>query len=237
MPILSAGARVPYAAKRVALSVLADNNGILSIMHVRRLEAFSAVVRGHHGCDASGRQRAEDRAGARLPAIRSSNGRPKPTAEGMLFYAQADKVLMGMDRLCEAARRIRRAQAGRLVIASHPSAAISVLPGLVSAFLAEHPSLRVRLPSRNSDVIGRLLPGETYPIGIAEPRVAIPPRDASLGLPRDALAPGLIAPSGRGAGAHAADFCPDCAGLRPSWYGMAARRRGRRLRQHAQPRC
>jgi len=155
----------------------------------------------------------------------------------MLFYARAGKVLMGMDRLSEAARQIRTAPAGRPVIAGHPSAAISVLPGLVCAFLAERPSARVRLPSRNSDGIGRLLPSESCDIGCAQRRVAIPPRDACLGLPNAALAAGLVAPSGRGAGAHAADVCPGCAGLRQSWSAMGARRRGRILRQHAHPRC
>jgi DNA-binding transcriptional LysR family regulator len=96
------------------------------------------------------------------------NGRLKPTAEGMLFYAEASKALTGIDRLAQAAEQIRTAQLGRLVIASHPSAAISLLPGLVSAFLAERPGVPVRLLSRNSDVISRLLPAESYDIGIAE---------------------------------------------------------------------
>jgi DNA-binding transcriptional LysR family regulator len=86
----------------------------------------------------------------------------------MQFYAEADKVLIGMDRLSEAARQIRTAQAGRLIIASHPSAAISLLPALISGFVAERPGVHVRLLSRSSDVIGRLLPSESYDIGIAE---------------------------------------------------------------------
>ena len=147
-------------------------------MDVRLLEAFRAVVDHRSVTNAAAAM------GVTQPAVSAqiarleqelgfslfdrSNGRLKPTAEGMLFYAEADKALTGIDRLTQAAEQIRTAQTGRLVIASHPSAAISLLPGLVSAFLAERPGVLVRLLSRNSDVISRLLPTESYDIGIAE---------------------------------------------------------------------
>src|SRR5262252_966820 len=159
-------------------------------MHVRLLEAFRAVVDHRSATQAAAAmgvtQPAVSAQIARLeqelgfPLFDRTNGRLRPTAEGMLFYAEADRVLAGMDRLSEAARRIRTAQAGRLIIASHPSAAISLLPGLVSAFVAERPSVHVRLLSRNSDVIGRLLPSESYDIGIAE----LPLDDAAVRLTR-----------------------------------------------------
>ena len=76
--------------------------------------------------------------------------------------------MTGIDRLTQAAEQIRTAQVGRLMIASHPSAAISLLPPIISAFLAARPGVLVRLVSRNSDVISRLLPSESYDIGIAE---------------------------------------------------------------------
>ena len=159
-------------------------------MDVRLLEAFRAVVDHRSVTQAAAAmgvtQPAVSAQIARLeqelgfPLFDRTNGRLKPTAEGMLFYAEADKVLAGMDRLSEAARQIRTAQAGRLIIASHPSAAISLLPGLVSAFVAERPSVHVRLLSRNSDLIGRLLPSESYDIGIAE----LPVDDAAVRLTR-----------------------------------------------------
>jgi DNA-binding transcriptional LysR family regulator len=147
-------------------------------MDVRLLEAFRAVV------DHRSMTGAAVAMGVTQPAVSAqiarleqelgfslfdrSNGRLKPTAEGMLFYAEASKALTGIDRLAQAAEQIRTAQMGRLVIASHPSAAISLLPDLVSTFLAERPGVLVRLLSRNSDVVSRLLPTESYDIGIAE---------------------------------------------------------------------
>ena len=76
-----------------------------------------------------------------------SGGRLKPTAEGMLFYAEAMRVLGEFDRLQTTTAQIREGQAGRLTIASHPWAAISLLPKLVSEFLSERPGVSVRLIS------------------------------------------------------------------------------------------
>jgi DNA-binding transcriptional LysR family regulator len=147
-------------------------------MDVRLLEAFRAVV--DHRTVTS----AATSLGVTQPAVSAQiarleqelgfllfergNGRLKPTPEGLLFYAEASKALTGIDRLFQAALQIRTAQVGHLVIASHPSAAISLLPPIISAFLAERPGVLVRLVSRNSDVISRLLPSQSYDIGIAE---------------------------------------------------------------------
>lgn len=147
-------------------------------MDFRLLEAFRAVV------DHRSVTNAAMAMGVTQPAVSAqiarleqelgfalfdrSNGRLKPTPEGVLFYAEANKALTGIDRLTRAAEEIRTAQVGQLVIASHPSAAISLLPELVAAFLSERPGVVVRLISRNSDVVSRLLPSESYDIGIAE---------------------------------------------------------------------
>lgn len=186
-------------------------------MDVRLLEAFRAVVDQRSVTSAAASM------GLTQPAVSAQiarleqelgfalfdrrNGRLRPTPEGMLFYAEASKALTSIDRLTQAAENIRTAQVGRLVIASHPSAAISLLPSLVSAFLAERPGVLVRLLSRNSEVIGRLLPSESYDIGIAELPidettvrlmrfrmrcVAILPADHALRA-RKSLSPALLA--------------------------------------------
>jgi DNA-binding transcriptional LysR family regulator len=147
-------------------------------MDVRLLEAFRAVV------DHRTVTNAATSLGVTQPAVSAQiarleqelgfllfergNGRLKPTPEGLLFYAEASKALTGIDRLAQAALQIRTAQVGHLIIASHPSAAISLLPPIISAFLAQRPGVLVRLVSRNSDVISRLLPSQSYDIGIAE---------------------------------------------------------------------
>ena len=99
---------------------------------------------------------------------RAAGGRLKPTPEGMLFYAEATRVLGEVDRLAATTAQIREGQSGRLVIASHPAAAISLLPALVADFVAQRPGVSVRMISRHSDVVSQLLPTEGYDLGIAE---------------------------------------------------------------------
>lgn len=147
-------------------------------MDVKLLEAFRAVVDHRSMTAAAGAMgvtqpavstqiaRLEETVG--FPLFERANGRLKPTAEGVLFYAEASRVLGEVDRLQAATAQIREGQSGRLVIASHPSAAISLLPGLVAPFLAERPGVSVRLISRHSDVVSQLLPTESFDIGIAE---------------------------------------------------------------------
>ena len=171
-------------------------------MDVRLLEAFRAVV------DHRSVTNAAVSLGVTQPAVSAQiarleqelgfalfergNGRLKPTAEGLLFYAETNKALTGIDRLTQAAEQIRTAQLGRLVIASHPSAAISLLPPLIAAFLAERPGVLVRLVSRNSDVISRLLPTESYDLGIAE----LPIDESAVSLRRFRMRCVAILPSG-----------------------------------------
>ena len=147
-------------------------------MDVKLLEAFRAVV-DNRSVTAAARAM-----GITQPAVSSqiakleesvgfslferSGGRLKPTPEGMLFYAEASRVLGEVDRLATTTAQIREGQSGRLVIASHPSAAISLLPPLVAEFLRERPDVSVRLISRHSDVVSQLLPSESFDIGIAE---------------------------------------------------------------------
>jgi DNA-binding transcriptional LysR family regulator len=147
-------------------------------MDVKLLEAFRAVV-DHRSVTAAAAAmgvsqpavsaqivRLEESVGFAL--FERAGGRLKPTAEGLLFYAEASRVLGEVDRLQAATAQIREGQSGRLVIASHPSAAISLLPGIVADFLAVRPEVSVRLVSRHSDVVSQLLPSESFDIGIAE---------------------------------------------------------------------
>jgi len=159
-------------------------------MDVRLLEAFRAVVDHRSVTAAAGAMgvtqpavstqiaRLEEAIGFAL--FERSGGRLRPTPEGMLFYAEATRVLGEVDRLQAATAQIREGQAGRLAIASHPWAAISLLPRLVSQFLAERPGVSVRMISRHSDVVSQLLPSESFDIGIAE----LPIDEASVTVAR-----------------------------------------------------
>jgi len=95
-------------------------------------------------------------------------GRLTPTKEGLSFYDEVTKVIGGIAHLEQCAQNIRKGGLGRLVIASHPSAGISVLPRLVAEFQQRHPDVSVNLITRNSEVVRSLFPSQLCDIGIAE---------------------------------------------------------------------
>jgi DNA-binding transcriptional LysR family regulator len=110
--------------------------------------------------------RLEDMLG--LTLFDRTGGRLKPTTEGLSFYAEVAKALDNISHLEQAAENIRKGSLGRLVIASHPSAGISLLPGLISAFLKSHAGVSVRLITRNSEIVRSLFPSQLYDIGLTE---------------------------------------------------------------------
>src|SRR5262249_33455467 len=135
-------------------------------MDVRLLEAFRAVMDHRSVTAAAGAMRLtqpavstqiarlEEAVGFAL--LHRASGRLKPPPDAGLFYAEATRVLGEVDRLQAAAAQIREGHVGRLAIASHPWAAISLLPRLVAKFLAERPGVSVRMISRHSDVVSQL---------------------------------------------------------------------------------
>ncbi|HEY4170988.1 MAG TPA: LysR substrate-binding domain-containing protein [Reyranella sp.] len=159
-------------------------------MDVKLLEAFRAVVDSRSVTAAAqalgitqpavSGQIAKLEEAVGFPLFERAGGRLKPTPEGLLFYTEATRVLGEVDRLAATTAQIREGQSGRLVIASHPAAAISMLPQLVAAFVAERPGVSVRLVSRHSDVVSQLLPTEGYDLGIAE----LPVDDTAVRLVR-----------------------------------------------------
>jgi DNA-binding transcriptional LysR family regulator len=185
-----------------------DKGALYSSMDVRLLEAFRAVVDHRSVTAAAGAMgvtqpavstqiaRLEEMIGFAL--FERSGGRLKPTAEGMLFYAEAMRVLGEFDRLQTTTAQIREGQAGRLTIASHPWAAISLLPKLVSEFLSERPGVSVRLISRHSDVVSQLLPSESFDIGIAE----LPIDEASVTVSRHQMRCVVVLPPRHPLAAH-----------------------------------
>lgn len=150
-------------------------------MDLRLLETFCAVVDHKSATGAAATlgltqpavstqiARLEEEVGFAL--FDRNGGRLKSTSEGLLFYAEAKKALSGFDRLAQAAEQIRGGSAGRLVLASHPSAAIALLPDLVARFVRSRPGVHVRMVTRASDVVSRLLPDESFDIAIAEPPI------------------------------------------------------------------
>jgi DNA-binding transcriptional LysR family regulator len=147
-------------------------------MDIRLLEAFRAVVEQGSVTQAAAAtgvtQPAVSAQIARLeedlgfPLFERINNRLRPTPEGNAFYAEVERTLRTVEGLSRTARKIKAGEAGGLVIASHPSAGISLLPPVIARFASARPQVRVQLYTRNSDVVRGHFPSRAYDLGIAE---------------------------------------------------------------------
>jgi DNA-binding transcriptional LysR family regulator len=150
----------------------------MQMMDIRVLEAFRVVMQ------AGSVTRAAATLGLTQPAVSAQiaklegsvgfelfervGNRLRPTAEGLAFRDEVERMLGSVDELGRAAERIRDGAAGSLVVAGLPLAATTLLPPVIAAFARERPDVHVEVITRNSDVIRGLFPSRTHDIGITE---------------------------------------------------------------------
>ena len=100
-------------------------------------------------------------------------GRLRPTAEGRQFHQEVMRAMGVVGRLERAVEAIRYGRSGRLVVASHPSASISVLPDVLPKFARSYPDVVIKMINRSSEAVRALFPGGPADIGIAETPVEL----------------------------------------------------------------
>ncbi len=149
-----------------------------TVMDLRLLEAFRLVVSNRSVTRAAevlgvtqpavSAQMARLEASAGFPLFVRTKGRLALTQEGASFHREVMHALDQVERLDRIAESIRLGQAGRLVVASHPSASISLLPPLVARLTVALPDVSVKMINRTSEEVRALFPAATIDIGIAE---------------------------------------------------------------------
>jgi len=92
----------------------------------------------------------------------------RATAKGLEFLEAAKPALAHLDRLGLTAERLRTGATGTLVVASHPSASISILPGVVSEFRTRIPDVAVKMINRTSEEVRAFFEASVVDLGIAE---------------------------------------------------------------------
>lgn len=147
-------------------------------MDVKLLEAFRAVMENRSVTGAARvlglTQPAVSAQIARLETLvgfqlfERVGGRLKPTAEGRAFHREVMHALGMLDRLQQASEIIRTGTTDKVVIASHPSASISVLPELVARFSSLHPGATVKMINRTSEEVRSMFEAASVDVGIAE---------------------------------------------------------------------
>lgn len=147
-------------------------------MQIREIECFQAIM------TAGTMTRASQMLGISQPAVSNTiatlehrlgfklflrkSGRLQPTAEALIFYEDAQRLLEAVLRANEAATRLRQGESGHLTISAFPGVSIKFLPRLISTFLATRDNVKVRLLSRSSHVVIDQLPSQMFDIAIAE---------------------------------------------------------------------
>lgn len=92
-------------------------------------------------------------------------GRLVVTADGLMLFEEVDLALGQMDRLSGLIDDIGAYRTGELKLVAPPSFAEGILPDIASAFLAEHPKVRLAIDSRSVETAKQLVAGRAVDAG------------------------------------------------------------------------
>lgn len=95
-------------------------------------------------------------------------GRLVPTADGLQLFEEVDLALRQMDRIGAAVSDIAALRTGELKLVAPPSFAEGVLPDIVTAFLAEHPQVRLTIDSRSVETAKSLVAARSVDLGFVK---------------------------------------------------------------------
>lgn len=99
---------------------------------------------------------------------RDGGNRLRPTSRGLDYFEAARPTLAMLDRLEITAERLRTGATGTLVIAAHPSASISLLPGVLARFRTQLPNIAVKMINRTSEEVRSYFEASIVDIAVAE---------------------------------------------------------------------
>ena len=155
-------------------------------MNLKRLQAFRTVF------EAGSVTRAAEQLNSTQPAVSRLIGdlegelglalfvrerrRLVPTAEGRMFYREAQKALAAVDQVLDIARDIRTIKGAHLRIVAPMLTAFGILPAAIAAFRASHPQTRVSLEIKDMRDIADWVANGPFDIGVTalpfqDPRV------------------------------------------------------------------
>lgn len=104
-----------------------------------------------------------------------SSGRLRASERGCRFENAVLDALGTFDRLAQVADSIRTGDTDPIVVASHPSASISIMPSVVNTLIEQYPTARVRMINRTSEGVRAYFDAGGADIAIAElPQLPVP---------------------------------------------------------------
>jgi DNA-binding transcriptional LysR family regulator len=109
-----------------------------------------------------------------FPLFERVNGRLKASDQGRVFHREVRNVLGRIEKLGEDARNIRAGVIENVVVASHPSASISLMPAVVRELLHLRPKAWVKMINRTSEEVRAIFESGGVDVAIAEWPIHIP---------------------------------------------------------------
>jgi DNA-binding transcriptional LysR family regulator len=155
-------------------------------MNLKRLQAFRAVFESasvtraaellHTTQPATSRMIGDLELELGLALFVRHKRRLIPTAEGRMFYREAERALAAVDQIVDIARDIRTLKGAHLRIVAPMVTAFGILPAAIAAFRAAHPHTRVSLEIKDMRDIAEWVANGPFDIGVTalpfqDPRV------------------------------------------------------------------
>lgn len=107
----------------------------------------------------------EDELGFRL-FIRQGR-RLLPTQEGVRFYEEAKRILIGLDDISKIAEDIRTLKEARLKIVAQPYLGHALVPDAIAEFARRYPQVRYSLEVRSRNDVAQWIAGQQFDLGLA----------------------------------------------------------------------
>jgi DNA-binding transcriptional LysR family regulator len=145
------------------------------------LETFAAVMRSGSATRAAellgvsqpavsrALRRLEDTTGLKL--FEREGRRIQATPEAQALYGEVLAARAGLDRVRQAAARLKEVGTGTLRVASSAAFGLHLLPRVIEAFLRDRPDVSVTLEVASSAVVRDLVASGTYDLGVCADEV------------------------------------------------------------------
>lgn len=153
-------------------------------MRLRSLQALHAVMETGSVTEAARRlYRTQPQVSRLIAALEEELGfrlflrrgrRLVATQEGVRFYAEAKRILSGLDDITRIAEDIRTLRQARLRIVAQPYLAQSVVPDAMADFAGRHPEVRYSLEIRSRRDVGQWIAGQQFDLGVAALPIDVP---------------------------------------------------------------
>jgi DNA-binding transcriptional LysR family regulator len=95
------------------------------------------------------------------------HGRLTPTAQGLAFYRESERALLGVDGLLTIAKKIRTNGGLHLRIAAVPQLAGDLVPAALQVLLEDFPELRISLEEREPGLVERSVSELEFDCGLS----------------------------------------------------------------------